>query len=153
MIPSGSTLRENAISGWQNKVQGTNLAVAGSLAYSDLHGDTGANSALKQLQGAGALSTGTYYYFIPTAGCSAVDVTLMTSAATGTGGSSAVTLVTTVSDNVTAKGTPGAFGAFVNGTPQTVSIATLRGERGCLLKIVVPGASSVTFSVADYSAL
>lgn len=148
MLKDLNTRINASATGWQGPVQGPCVAVPGALALTDLKGAT-AGKALANV----ALSTGTYYFFIPTSGSSAVDVTLRTSAATGTGLSSAVTLYTVLSDCITAKGSPQTAAAFVNGTAQTLSITTLRGERGCLLKIVVPVTSTVTFDIADASAL
>lgn len=154
MIPNISSQMERSLTGWQGKIKGTNSAVSGTLVRSDVDSST----AGTPLAGA-TLATGTYYYYIPTGGDAAADCTLRTSGATGTGLSSAATFYKVLSDGITEKmnaaGTTAAttFAAFVNGTQQTVSQTAMRGEQGCLLKIVVPGASSVTFDQADFSGL
>lgn len=157
MIPNKSEQIERAMTGWQLPITGTNLVVT-ALVRASVDGNTLAAAATQKLAGV-SLATGTYYYYIPTAGCSAVDVTLRSSAATGTGLQSATTVYRVLSDGITEKMAAGgtsaavAFATFVNGTQQTVSITGLRGEAGALLKIVVPSSSTVTFDHADMSAL
>jgi len=153
MIPNISSQMERALTGWQGTIKGSNTAVT-SLARNSVDG-TGTGTPL-----AGAtLSTGTYYYFIPTGGAAAADCTLRTSGATGTGLVSAATFYKVLSDGITEKmnaaGSTAAttFGAFVNGTQQTVSQTAMRGEQGCVLKIVVPAASTVTFDQGEFSGL
>lgn len=159
MIPTLATAMERSLTGWQGKVTGTNLAVT-SLVRASIDGNSLATPATQPLAGATLAASSTYYYYIPTAGASAVDVTLRTSGATGTGLSSATTIYKVLSDGITEKmNAAGASAAvvmaspYVNGTQVTASITGLRGEQGVLLKIVVPAASTVTFDQADWSAL
>lgn len=93
---------------------------------------------------------GTYRFHIPVSGAAAVDVDLRASALTGTVTPS---IVPTLFDGSTAKGSPVAFSALVLNTPQRQSINTLRGERYVVLEFTVPGGGSVTFDRAEYSAL
>lgn len=145
MIPDRERNIYGSALGWQNTIQGTNVSVSGTLTRMDLD-CVGARATL-----AGAtLSTGTYYYFIPTAGVAELDVTLRASAVTGT---HTITLYPVLSDCVSIKGTATSVSALVAATQATTSLTTLRGERGVILKIVVDAASSLTFDQADYSAL
>ncbi|MGN6205974.1 hypothetical protein [Humibacter sp.] len=150
MIPTRERQLVHAATGWQGKITGTNVAVSGTLARTDLDGNTGSVSATQPLAGAGSLGPGTYYYAIPTAGCSALDVTLRASTVTGT---HTITLYATLSDNITIKGTATSVTALTANTQATTSVTTLRGERIWILKIVVNAASALVFDQADASAL
>lgn len=151
MIPTRERNLIHAATGWQNRIVGTNLAVSGTLARSDLEGNTGSASATQPLAGATLAASSTYYYAIPTAGCAALDVTLRMSSHTGT--VPTITLYPTLSDNISIKGTATAVSSLVDATQATTSVTTLRGERVWILKIVVPAASTATFDQGDYSAL
>lgn len=97
----------------------------------------------------GALSTGTYWFFLPTAGGAAVDVII---AGTSTGTAPTVTMYPTKQDGLSQKGasaTAVTFGA----SDAITSLSSLRGEPGVMVKVVVPAASTATFTTAEYSAL
>lgn len=140
-----------AAGGRQQKITGTNVSVTGTLTRADVEGNTTSAAASIPLAGAGALSTGTYYYFMNTGGSAAIDVTLRMSAHTGT--VPTITFYPVLSDGVSIKGTATSVSALSDNTQSTTSLTTLRGERGCLLKIVVPATSSATFDQAEFSAL
>lgn len=148
MIPNMEARALNAVQGWQYPITGTNIAVSGTVSRNDLEGAVNAVTATQKLAGAVLAASSTYYYFLPTSGCAAVDVTLK---ATFTNAPT-ITIVPTLSDNVTAKGAATTLTALVSGTQATGSLSGLRGERGCLLKIVT-AALGATFVDADYSAL
>lgn len=150
-IPNQETLIKNAATGWQQKIKGTLLNVSGALVRSDIDGNAGAADAGIMLAGGGTLAaSGTYYFYIPVAGCAAVDVTLRASTVTGT---HTITLYPVLSDGVTIKGTATAVSSLVAATQATTSITTLRGEKGVILKIVVAAASTLAFDQAEASAL
>lgn len=161
MYPQLATRLEGAVQGWQGKLAGTLTAVSGTPVMADIAGNTttnaGAMQALVPASTGVVLTVGTYYFFIPAAGCSAVDVTLRASANATNIDATNTKLYKVLSDGVTEKmgstGTSGAvtFAIFANATQQTASITTMRGERGCLLKLVLTG--SVTFDQAEFSAL
>jgi hypothetical protein len=103
-----------------------------------------------KLEGVVLSTAGTYYYSMATTGAAEIDVTLRPSATSGT-----VTMACypTLRDGVTIKGTETAFTAPVAGTQETKTLQSLRGVRMCVLKIVVSGASSITFDQAEFSTL
>ena len=136
-----------AVTGYQEHLRGTLISNVGALTMSDVSGS--AKGPVQDLTGA-TLATGTFYFFAATAGCSAVDLTFT---ATITGTAPTITVGPTLSDNITIKGTATAVTALVSGTQATTSLTGLRGERGVLVKMVVPGASTALFTVAEYSAL
>jgi len=141
-----------AAGGWQELIRGTNVSVSGTPVRGDVEGNQSSGvGAHNPLAGAGALATGTYYYFLNCGGAAAIDVTLRMSAHTGT--VPTITFYPVLADGVSIKGTATSVSALSDATQSTTSLTTLRGERGCLLKIVVPGASSATFDQAEYSAL
>lgn len=146
MIPNREALVYGAITGSQGKIVGTNVSQAGTLTRADLEGNTGSVSATQPLAGAGSLAAGTYYYWIPTAGCTSLDVTLRLSAGTAP----TITLYPTLSDNISIKGTATSV-STITSTQATTSLTTLRGERGCILKLVA--AAVFTIDQADYSCL
>lgn len=150
-IPHLERQLQNATTGWQGKIKGTNAAVSGTLAITDLEGNTGAGAANVPLAGQTLAASSTYYYAIPTSGCSALDVTLRMASHTGT--VPTITLYPTLSDYVSIKGTATSVSSLSDATQATTSVTTLRGERIWILKIVVPAASTATFDQADYSAL
>lgn len=139
-----------AAGGRQQKITGTNVSITGTLTRADLDGNSTSAAASIPLAGAGSLGPGTYYYFLNTGGSAAVDVTLRASTVTGT---HTITLYPVLSDGVTIKGTATSVSALVASTQATTSLTTLRGERGCLLKVVVNGASALVFDQAEFSAL
>ena len=51
------------------------------------------------------------------------------------------------------KGTATSVSALSDATQSTTSLTTLRGERGCVLKIVVAASTTATFDQAEFSAL
>lgn len=150
MIPNQETNIKNAATGWQQKIKGTLQSQTGTLTRADLDGNAGAADAGIPLAGGGTLATGTYYFYIPVAGCAAVDVTLRASTVTGT---HTITLYPVLSDGVSIKGTATSVTALSANTQATTSLTTLRGERGVILKIIVAGASSLVFDQAEASAL
>lgn len=107
-------------------------------------------SLVKKLTDMGAISTaGDYYFHIPVGGASLVQITLRTTAISGT---VTCTFYRTLSDGVTIKGTATSL-TTPSSTQSTTEIATLAGERYGIVKITVAAASSVTFDQAEYSAL
>jgi hypothetical protein len=156
-IPQQAARMEGAITGWQGPIQGTLAAVSGTPTYKDLEGNATVNAGARQPLAGATLATGTYYFFIPTSGCSAVDVTLRETAGNAnidtTNTKLFRVLVDGVSEKMNAAGISAAvaFGAFTNALQQTASVTGLRGERGVLLKLVLTG--SVTFDQAEFSAL
>lgn len=97
-----------------------------------------------------ALTEGTYFYRIPTAGSATLHAVLKPSAVTGTVMNS---LYATLADGITQKGTAVGFTA-PSGTTQVVGeTLTLAGERYWMLKIIVGTGASVTFSQAEYTTL
>lgn len=150
MIPNQESKIKGAATGWQGKITGTLLNVTGTLVRSDVDGNAGATFAGQPLAGATLAASTTTYYYIPVAGCAAVDVTLRASTVTGT---HTITLYPVLSDGVTIKGTATSVAALAAATQATTSITTLRGEQGVILKIVVNAASSLVFDQADFSAL
>lgn len=142
MIATQDRLLIGAAAGWQLPIMGTNLSVLGAVTKQDLDGNI---AATKPLQGVTMLA-GTYYYFLNTPGCTYLDVTLTL----GSGTAPTITLYPTLSDTITAKGAVTAV-ATVTAVQATTSLTTLKGERGCILKLVA--AATFVLSVADYSAL
>lgn len=103
------------------------------------------------LEGVTLAASTTYFYRIPTAGSAVLQVTLKPSSVTGTGPT--ITAYATLSDGITQKGTASSF-TTPSGTTQVVNeVATLAGERYWMVKMVVPGASTCTFSQAEFNTL
>ena len=103
------------------------------------------------LEGVTLAASTTYFYRIPTAGSAVLQVTLKPSSVTGTGPT--ITAYATLSDGITQKGTASSF-TTPSGTTQVVNeVATLAGERYWMIKMVVPGASTCTFSQAEFNTL
>lgn len=152
---SMSTDRERktygAILGWQEQIRGSNLTVSGTPVIGDISG-----MSFGKLAGQ-VLATGTFYYFLPVSGVSAVDVTLIMSAHTGS--APTVTLYKLLSDKLTEKldSTGGTTArvtiTLTDGTQITGSMTGMRGEQGLMLKVVVPSSATATFTVAEFSAL
>lgn len=158
MIPNLEARLQNAIAGWQGQIVGTLVAVSGTPKTSDVAGANGNGVGSHVALTGATLASGTYYFLIPAAGCAAVDVTLRASANATNIDTTNSKVYRVLSDWVTEKmGATGSStavtfgGAFANGTQQTASVTTLRGERGVLLKLVLTG--SVTFDQAESSAL
>lgn len=145
-IPRGESILTGAAAGWQNAIKGTNLAVSGTLTVADLDGNGKSAVAGTPLAGA-SLTTGTYYYYIPVAGCQNLDVTLRLASGTVP----TITLYPVLSDGVSIKGTATSVTALVAAAQATTSLTTLKGERGVILKIVAGGTCSL--DQADYSAI
>lgn len=103
----------------------------------------------KALTSMGALSTGTYWFFLPTAGAVAIDVLI---AGTSTGTAPTLTMYPVKADGLSQKGASVTAVTF-SGSDTITSITTLRGEPGVMLKVSVPAASTATFTTAEYSAL
>jgi hypothetical protein len=103
----------------------------------------------KSLVSMGALATGTYWFFLPTAGAQAIDVII---AGTSTGTGPTLTMYPVKADGLTQKGSTTTAVTF-GSTDTITSITTLRGEPGVMLKVSVPAASTATFTTAEYSAL
>lgn len=141
-----------AAGGRQQKITGTNVAVSGTLTRADLEGNTGSVAASQPLAGAGALAAGTYYYFMNTGGSAAIDVTLRMASHTGASVPT-ITFYPVLSDGVSIKGTATSVASLSDATQSTTSLTTLRGERGCLLKIVVAASTTATFDQAEFSTL
>jgi len=144
-----------AVTGWQERIRGTCVSLGATApTLNDVSGS--AVASMVDLVGR-TLAAGTYYFFLACSGAAAVDVTLRASANATNIDATNTKVYRTLSDNVTEKmnatGSSSAvtFATFANGTQQTASITTLRGERGALLKLVTTG--SVTIDQADYSAL
>jgi hypothetical protein len=145
-LPNAEAQQVGAITGYQEQLTGTIKSVAGVPTLDDLEQN--------QLPLIGkVLGVGTYYFAMPCAGASALDCTLRASA-----GAAVATIYRTLADHITEKmdaagaSAAVAFGAFVVGTSQTKSITALRGEKVCLLKIVV-AVAGFTLDQAFYSAL
>lgn len=103
------------------------------------------------LAGVTLAASTTYFYRIPTAGATQLDVVLKPSAITGTGPT--VTAYATLADGITQKGTATSF-TTPSGTTQVVNtVTTLAGERYWVVKMVMPGASTCAFSQAEFSTL
>ena len=103
------------------------------------------------LEGVVLAASTTYFYRIPTAGSAVLQVTLKPSSVTGTGPT--ITAYATLSDGITQKGTAACF-TTPSGTTQVVNeVSTLAGERYWMVKMVVPGASTCTFSQAEFNTL
>jgi hypothetical protein len=140
-----------AAGGWQEKIRGTNVAVSGTPVRGDVEGNTGSAPAHNALAGAGALAAGTYYYFMNCGGAAAIDVTLRMASHTGASVPT-ITFYPVLSDGVSIKGTATSVSSLSDATQSTTSLTTLRGERGCVLKIVVAASTTATFDQAEYSA-
>lgn len=150
MIPTRDAQLVGAAAGWQGSIKGTLLNVAGTLTRQDLEGNaTGADGAQKDLANA-AMGIGTYYFFIPTAGCQTLDLTFRL-AASGGGTAPTITLWKTLSDNITMKGTAATAVTTVTTTQATTQVTPLVGERGVVVKMVA--AATFKMDTADYSAL
>lgn len=103
------------------------------------------------LEGVTLAASTTYFYRVPTAGSAVLQVTLKPSSVTGTGPT--ITAYATLSDGITQKGTAASF-TTPSGTTQVVNeVSTLAGERYWMVKMVVPGASTCTFSQAEFNTL
>lgn len=146
------------VAGWHAKIVGSLLSVTGTPATTDIAGPGNNNVGVISALAGVALAAGTYYFAIPVAGCSAVDVVLRTSAGGANITAASTKIYKTMVDGVTEKmGATGSSAAvasasFVDATQQTISITTLRGERSILFKLVVTGAGA-TFDQAEFSAL
>ena len=141
-----------AAGGRQQKITGTNVSQTGTLTRADLDGNTTSAAASTPLAGAGALQPGTYYYFMNTGGAAAIDVTLRMASHTGASVPT-ITFYPVLSDGVSIKGTATSVASLSDGVQATTSLTTLRGERGCVLKIVVAASTTATFDQAEFSAL
>jgi hypothetical protein len=108
---------------------------------------------------AGALTVaGIYRCLIPISGlASSLEVFLTAAWSGGTVSSDLDTLYfvgDTVDDTTWRKKTAGSGdGSLTTATPQSPTIATLKGEQYAVLDITLTGTSSVTFSVAEYNGL
>jgi hypothetical protein len=146
MIPNEELRQIGAVTGWEGRILGSLADRTAGLPIEDL-------DAQGKPLAAAVLPIGTYYFAIPTAGATAVDVTLRASA-----GAATASIYRAHADHLTEKMDPAgasaavAFGAFVVGTAQTKSITGLRGEAICLLKIVV-AVAGFTLDQAFFSAM
>ena len=103
------------------------------------------------LAGVTLAASTTYYFRIPVAGSSKLHIVLKPSSVTGTGPTT--TAYATLADGITQKGSASSL-TTPSGTTQVVDeITTLAGERFWVLKFVVPGASTCTFSHAEFTTL
>lgn len=103
------------------------------------------------LAGVTLAASTTYYFRIPVAGSSKLHIVLKPSSVTGTGPTT--TAYATLADGITQKGAASSL-TTPSGTTQVVDeITTLAGERFWVLKFVVPGASTCTFSQAEFTTL
>lgn len=128
-----------AAAGRQAKIKGGGLETQVSLDADTL------------LEGVELAASTTYYFRVPTAGSGKLHVTLKPSAITGTGPT--VTAYATMADGITQKGTASSF-TTPSGTTQVVNeVTTLAGERYWMVKMVMPGASTCTFSQAEFTTL
>lgn len=140
-MPPQSQLKEvyGAAAGRQAKIQGGGLETNVSL------------DATALLEGVTLAASTTYYFRIPTAGSSKLHVILKPSSVTGTGPTT--TCYATMADGITQKGSASSF-TTPSGTTQVVNeVTTLAGEKYWMLKFVVPGASTCTFSQAEFTTL
>lgn len=103
-----------------------------------------------KLAGVALAASTTYFYRIPTAGSTQLDITLKPSSVSGT---VTVTAYATLADGITQKGTATTLTTPSGTTQVTDSITTLAGERFWVLKIVVAAASGLTLSQAEYTTL
>ena len=103
-----------------------------------------------KLAGVALAASTTYFYRIPTAGSTQLDITLKPSSVSGT---ITATAYATLADGITQKGTATTLTTPSGTTQATDSITTLAGERFWVLKIVVAGASGLTLSQAEYTTL
>ena len=137
-----STQLENvygAAAGRQEKITGGGLETQASLNTKTL------------LEGVELEAEETYYFRVPTAGSSVLNVVLKPSSVTGTGPT--ITAYATLADGITQKGTAASF-TTPSGTTQVVNeVTTLAGERYWMVKMVVPAASACTFSQAEFTTL
>lgn len=137
-----STQLENvygAAAGRQAKITGGGLETQVSL------------NAAVLLEGVTLAASTTYYFRVPTAGSSVLNVILKPSSVTGTGPT--ITAYATLSDGITQKGSAESF-TTPSGTTQVVDeVTTLAGERYWMIKMVVPAASTCTFSQAEFTTL
>lgn len=148
-IPSEQSMLIGAIKGWQARVTLSAVSQA-ALTQASLEG--------QDAQMVGTWTPGTYYGIAPCQGCGQVDLKLKTSAVSNAGGNVVVDIWRVLMDltekynnaGVTQKATSG---LFVNGTEQTLQQTGLLGELVCIIRLVVPASSSVTFDRAEYSAL
>jgi hypothetical protein len=112
--------------------------------------DASLNTETK-LEGVTLAASTTYFFRVPTAGATTLQVTLKPSSVTGTGPTT--TAYATMLDGITQKGTAVSF-TTPSGTTQVVNeVTTLAGERYWMIKMVVPGASTCTFSQAEFNTL
>ena len=98
-----------------------------------------------KLAGVALAASTTYFYRIPTAGSTQLDITLKPSSVSGT---VTITAYATLADGITQKGSSVNLTTPSGTTQATDSITTLAGERYWVLKIVVSGGGGLTLSQA-----
>lgn len=125
--------------GRQEHIQGGGLETQASL------------DADVKLAGVTLAASTTYYFRVPTAGASKLHIVLKPSSVTGTGPTT--TAYATLADGITQKGAAETL-TTPSGTTQVVDeVDVLAGERFWMIKMVVPGASTCTFSQAEFTTL
>lgn len=133
----------NAAFGYQGFIQGTASPAPNPLTQQYLNGNT-------RLLDIALAATTQYYFFLPTAGASAVTIILGM-----TNGTAMPTIAAypVAADGVTKKtGSVSTPITLTTATPLATAIAGLQGEAGIILSILT-GAGATTVQLAEYTAL
>lgn len=128
-----------SVTGRQNYIIGSNVASA----TDDVRLDN-----RNRLAGVALAASSVYYYRIPTAGATLLDICLKPSNVSGT---CAAQAYATLADGITQKGAATTLTAPSDTTQVVDRIEDLGGERFWMLKITTGSGGTTTFSQAEYS--